>query len=357
MIRILQVYPQLNNAGTEMVMMNWYKNIDKNKVQFDFLVQKHGELDEIVESMGARVFVQPLTNDYKNNLLSFFKEHNEYNTVHTHTHKEMGVALEMAKKAGIKNRIAHSHNSRTDLPAIFKIYKMITSRKTEANATYFMSCSKEAAKWQFPRKYHQCQIVNNAIDLEKFLFNEECRTAFRNQFNLYENDKVICHVGRFAEQKNHKRIIKIINEMMKNDEKLHAFLIGVGPLLEQIKSEAKYDRIHFLGNRTDVPDIMCASDLFLFPSLYEGLGIVAVEAQASGLHCIASDNVPKAADIGNNLFHQLSLNDSDEKWIQTINKYIVPVKDRKEKSLSSFNTDYNIKKIANQMENFYLEIN
>ena len=152
MIRILQVYPQLNNAGTEMVMMNWYKNIDRNKVQFDFLVQKHGELDEIVESMGARVFVQPLTNDYKNNLLSFFKEHNEYNTVHTHTHKEMGVVLEMAKKAGIKNRIAHSHNSRTDLPAIFKIYKMITSRKTRSKCYIFYVLFKRGNKVAVPKK-------------------------------------------------------------------------------------------------------------------------------------------------------------------------------------------------------------
>lgn len=359
MKRILQVYPQLNNAGTEMVIMNWYKNISREKIQFDFLVQKSGELDETVRKMGANIYYIENKDDYNKKLIDFFKGHKEFNVVHTHTHKEMGTVLKAAKKAGVKYRIAHSHNSRTDLPTIFKLYKMLSERKTEKSATHFFACSEEAAKWLFPTKYKQCRVINNAIDLDRFIFNPIKRKSMRKALNISEASKVICHVGRFAEQKNHERIIEILNELTESDKSIYALLVGVGPLYEKIKSKAKSERIIFMGNRTDVPDIISASDLFLFPSLYEGLGIVAIEAQAGGIKCIASTGVPKAADIGTGLFEQLSLNEDNSVWIEHIKSCLekCDLEERERLSKKSYESNYNIKKVAKEIENFYTELN
>ncbi|MFQ7292680.1 MAG: glycosyltransferase [Monoglobales bacterium] len=355
MKRILQVYPQLNNAGTEMVIMNWYRNIDRHKLQFDFLVQKNGELDSIVNKMGARIFCIPKTRDYENQVCKFLKQHKEYETVHTHTHKEMGEVLSAARKAGVKCRIAHSHNSRTDLPKLFKLYKLISSRKIEKNATHMFACSNEAAMWLFPTRYRECRVINNAIDTEKFLFDENVRQRIRSALNIPQDAKVICHVGRFAEEKNHVRIISLLNQMTEKDESIYALLIGVGPDLENIKAMSNSERIKFLGNRTDVPDMMSAADVFLFPSLYEGLGIVAVEAQANGMKCIASTGVPKAADIGVGLFERISNSEEDWVWIDRLYKaFDTDLEKRRALSEKAKDSGYNIKNIAKEIEDFYL---
>ena len=358
MIRVLQVYPQLNNAGTEMVIMNLYNNIDREKVQFDFLVQKSGELDSVVKNMGARVFYIEKNPEYEKSILSFFMEHPEYKIIHTHTHKEMGIILKMAKKAGINNRIAHSHNYRGDVPKIIRLYKMLSSWDIEKYATHFLACSREAAMWLFPRKYNSCEVWKNAIALEKFQFDYNMRIKYRKDLNIPEDAKVVCHVGRFAEQKNHRKIINLLNLLVKKHDDFYGILVGVGPLLEEIKSKAESDRIVFLGNRTDVQNILCAGDLFLFPSNYEGLGIVAIEAQASGLKCIASENVPMAADIGTGLFEQISLKDDDAKWINTIENSILlnNINNRMEKSKEALETDYNIKRISANAQKFYLSL-
>jgi hypothetical protein len=172
----------MNNAGTEMVIMNLYRNINKNKVQFDFLVQKSGELDNDIQNMGGRVFYLPVENKriYTHKLAIFFAEHKEYNIIHTHTHSEMGLVLKIASEAGIRIRIAHSHNARTDLLSIFSLYKRISSRKIEKYATNFFACSSNAAKWLYPTKYKQCQIVYNGIDISKFKYSVEKRKKSGN---------------------------------------------------------------------------------------------------------------------------------------------------------------------------------
>ena len=358
MIRVLQVYPQLNNAGTEMVIMNLYRNIDREKIQFDFLVQKEGELDEIVKKMGAKIYYIDNGNDYRKKIRKFFEEHYEFSIVHTHMHREMGEILKQASKAGVPFRIAHSHNARTDLPQIAKLYKMITGYNIEKYATHFVACSEEAANWLFPRKHNQAVIWKNAIEMDRFIFSDSVREKKREELGIPASAKVICHVGRFAEQKNHKRIISILNDVVSQEGKIYAVLVGVGPLLDEIKKMSISDKIKFLGNRTDVPEILCVSDVFLFPSLYEGLGIVAVEAQTSGLNCLASTNVPKSADLGTGCFKQLELQAENAEWEKELINllYKTDIKERKKSSLKALDTEYNIKIIAKKVQNFYLQL-
>lgn len=358
MVRILHVYPQLNNAGTEMVIMNLYRNINRDKVQFDFLVQKKGELDDIVRSLGAKIYYIEKSRQYSKLLCVFYREHPEYKVIHTHTHKEMGIVLKMAAKVGVPYRIAHSHNYRGDVPKFMKYYKMISGWNIEKYATNFCACSQEAAKWLFPRKFKQCKVWKNAIELERFIYNENVRREYRKQLDIPQDAKVICHVGRFTEQKNHRRIISLLNQLMKKDTNIYALLVGVGPLMDEIKSMEDCERILFLGNRTDVPEILNAADLFLFPSLYEGLGIVAIEAQASGIQCIASTNVPKEANLGTGRFEQIALHEDDNVWLRTIEEElrVARNKNRLDMSKKSLETSYNIKTVASMVEEFYLSL-
>ena len=356
MVRVLHVYPEMKSAGTEAVIRNLLCNIDRELVCFDFLVMREGESDEMFRSLGANIHYLPKGESYKKDLYDFFRAHPEYKIVHTHTHKEMGVVLKSAKRAGVPCRIAHSHNSRPDLPKIMKLYKMWTGRDIESCSTHLLACSHEAAEWLFPRRHKQAAVWNNAIDLDKFGFVPDTRAKYREMLGIPENAKVIAHVGRFADQKNHKFIIKLLNRLTKADESVWAILIGDGPLFDEIKAESESDRIIFLGQRSDVSELLTASDMFLFPSHYEGLGIVAVEAQASGLFCLASEGVPAAADIGTGLFERLSLAEGEDVW----NKRILELLDaadsdrRAELSARSIDTDYNIRKIGKMAEEFYL---
>lgn len=362
MIRVLQVYPQMNNAGTERVIFNLYDNIDKSKVQFDFLVERHGELDDRICKSGGRVYYLHDTNNrkYYKKLVAFFKEHPEYRIVHTHTHGRMAIVLRAAKKCGLICRIAHSHTARNDLPKILMFVKGMTRIPLERAANCFFSCSENAAKWLFPHKVKECKILYNGIQLKNYLFHEETRKIVRNNMNLNENEFVMIHVGRFAREKNHEYLVKILEAYKHQfNDNWKMFLVGVGPLQNEIKqqvTERKLDgHVVFLDNRTDVNELLSVADMFVFPSLYEGLGIVVIEAQASGMPCIVSDTVPVEADMGLGLLHTLSLQYVPEKWVDAINRHKIDAKNRESARDAILNGKYNIETIAAQMQQFYME--
>jgi len=336
--------------------MNLYNNIDKSKVITEFLAQQEGELDETIKLSGGKIhYISKTTKqEYLQVLENFFRE-NDFTAVHVHLHKDMGLVLKAAKKAGIKHRIAHSHNSRPDLPQIAKLYKLITGIDTIRNANHLFACSQLAAQWLFPTQWKKCKIINNAIELEKFEFNESIREKKREELGFLSTDKVVCHVGRFSRQKNHKRIIEILNKMTEREPDIKAILIGDGPLFSTIKNKAKSENIKFLGSRTDVHELLNAADVFLMPSFHEGLGIVLIEAQASGLFSIASNNVPTEADIGSGLITFIPLKKSDDEWIEYIKKAFCKY-DRKTKSRLAYESKFNIKKVSKEMEDFYLSL-
>lgn len=354
MKKVLQIYTLYNNAGTEKVIMNLYKNIDKKTITFDFLAEREGELDDYIRSQGSQIYYIPFHNrrEYINDLYKFLTEHTEYQIIHTHTALHLEDVLIAAMKAGVKCRIAHSHNSRNDLPFIVQKVRRLQTRKIEAAATHYIACSEEAAKWLFPRHYKQCLLLNNGIDLNSFKYRSEYRVLVRTELGIGDRCKVICHIGRFAKQKNQKFIIDILANMDKSDD-ICLLLVGDGPdkgnIIEYARQKGVYSNIHFLGNRRDIAQILSASDLFVFPSLHEGLGIVLIEAQASGLHCIASENVPDEADVGD--LERIRLKDTD-KWIQRIKESLYSEKDRLT-HVSYKLQQYDIKKTAKCMENFY----
>lgn len=355
MNRILHIYPQLNNAGTEMVIMNIYRNIDKSKFQFDFLLQRTGELDSEVRRLGSQLFFIKSGKNYYSEVYSFLVAHPEYKTIHIHMHGEMSQVVKAAYDAGVPNRIVHSHNARPDLPKAVVIYRLIASYEIEKYSTNFIACSDSAAKWLFPRRYRECTVWNNAINLNKFIFSPEIRIRKRKELGLPDNAKVICHVGRFAKQKNHKRIISSTVPLLRKFDNYYLLLIGSGPLLEEIKQKTNCEKhVLFLGNRTDVPELLNAADLFIFPSLYEGLGIVAVEAQANGLFCLASEGVPESANLNNGCFKRISLKAKDDIWQKEITENIV-VNDvtRGLRSAKSLNSDYSIEKLIPSVEQYY----
>lgn len=359
MTKVLQIYPQMNNAGTEKVIMNLYNNIDQEKVHFDFLVNKPGLLDEEIKKNGAKIFYINNSDKkiYYKSLIKFFNENN-YEIIHVHTQGNMELILKAAKKSKIKCRIIHSHTARQDIPKILKILKLYRNIQIERNATDFFACSEDAAKWLFPHKYKSAKIVNNAIEIKRFLFNEEIRKKLRNDLKVKDDEKIIINIGRFAHQKNHTKIIKIAKKVIDNNKKIKFVFVGTGILEEDIKSEIKNNHIEdnfiLLGNRNDVNELLMAADLFLFPTLYEGLGIAVVEAQFSGLKCITSERVPKEADIGLGLLEKINLSNNDAYWTMEIEKSLKENIDRNILNKKNNLNEYNIKIIADDIEKFYL---
>lgn len=362
MERVLHVYPQMNNAGTERVIFNLYENINLAQVQFDFLVERKGELDERIRIMGGKIYYlnKKKKCDYYSALVHFFCEHPEYHVVHTHTHARMDVVLKAAKKCGVPCRIAHSHNARNDLPRIAAFLKGLTSIPIECNANYFFACSSNAAKWLFPHRTEVCKVLYNGIKLDDYLYNAKSRQKVRTALGIPDDGFTMIHVGRFAKQKNHEFLVKILKSYAGiDDSNWKILLVGEGPLEDSIKQQVKdagvSDHVVFLGSRRDVNELYCAADMFIFPSLHEGLGIVVIEAQASGLQCVVSDAVPSEADMEVDLLHTLSLQDSTERWVEKIekNKQNVTLRDAKKQAI--LDGKYNIRLIAAQMQKFYLE--
>ena len=362
MVRVLQVYPQMNNAGTERVIFNLYENIDTEKVQFDFLVERPGELDEKIRRMGGKIYYLQADKkqDYYQALVDFFTEHTEYKIVHTHTHARMGIVLKAAKKCEIPCRIAHSHNARTDLPKMAAYIKGLSSIPMENAATHFFACSSNAAKWLFPHKVKECKVLYNGIYMDDYLFNADNREMVRDALDISQDTFVMIHVGRFAKQKNHEYLVNILENYNKRSQsKWKMLFVGEGQLEESIKEQVKEaglaDHVIFLGGRKDVSKFYSAADMFIFPSLHEGLGIVVIEAQASGLPCIVSDAVPAEADMEIGLLSLLSLKDSLDKWCDMIEtkKQNTKVRDLYKEDI--LNGKYNIKLIAAEMQKFYLE--
>lgn len=319
MIRVLQIVTYMGRGGLETMIMNYYRNIDRNKVQFDFLVhrQEEADYDKEIVALGGKIYHMPMLNpfskSYFNALDSFFKEH-KYDIVHCHLDCMSAYPLKIAQKNGVRVRIAHSHNKSQDKNLKYPI-KLYSKRLIPKYATHLLSCGKEAGDWMFNGKPYT--ILNNAIDAQSYRFDKQIREEMREQLGFNQEDFVIGHVGRFNHQKNHNFIIDVFNFVHKKNTAAKLVLVGTGDgqkaIKEKVESLALSDSVLFLGNRTDVNKILQAMDVFLFPSLYEGLPLSIIEAQAAGLPCVISDNVPPEC-IVTDLIEAASLDDALAKW-------------------------------------------
>lgn len=322
-LRVLYVNGGLmHRGGIESYMMNYYRNIDRNKVQFDFIVHGYekGEYDDEITAMGGRIFHVPTKSKhplkYKKELRKIFKN-NDYKIIHSHLDAMSAWVLKEAKECGIPIRIAHSHNTQhlTTNKIKFAIneYARVNINKY---ANYRCACSTDAARWLFGTD--DVIYIKNAIDLNKYAFDENERTAVRAELGI-GNEFVIGHVGRFDYQKNHEFLLNVFSRIVKNSKDSKLILVGDGVLRNDIEKHISElglnENVIMLGIRDDVSRIFNAFDLFLLPSRFEGLGIVLIEAQANGLKCIASEVVPSEANAGNNVMY---LPFDDKKWCEEI---------------------------------------
>lgn len=364
-IRILQVFHGMDCGGAETMIMSLYRKIDREKVQFDFLVHTSKECfyDSEIKSLGGRIFNLPkfkLINysEYSKALNAFFDEHSEFSVVHGHLGSCAGIYLQVAKEHGCFT-IAHSHNTKPNLSLKSIIYSCLTL-KTRRVAEYFMACSKAAGEYRFGKDIvaneNRFMVLNNAIDTEKYVFSEAKRTSFRKEFKISEETMVIGHIGRFSKQKNHMFLLDVFKEILNQDQNAVLVLVGDGELKERVTAKARRqgidNRIIFTGIRNDVPAVLSGFDVFIFPSLYEGLGIAVVEAQAAGLFTICSDVLPIESKV-TNIVKYIPLKEPIKVWANTIinNKSKI----RLDQTDYIINAGYDINQTVNLLGTFYIE--
>lgn len=371
-IRILNVIGRMDRGGIETLIMNIYRNIDKKQIQFDFLAhydKKDADYNEEIKNLGGKIFEMPqikTTNKanyhmifrYRKALKEFFIQHQEYEIIHVHMTNTASILIPIAKKYGnTKVVISHSHLTRAK-EGLIGIITNYLQRKIEKEATDYFACSLEAAKWFYSDKLisrGKVKIINNGIDSSKFKFSRTIRDEIRREFNL-DNKLVIGHVGRFFPQKNHKLIINIFEQLLTKNKESILILIGEGSLMNDIKEIVKTkgisENVLFLGNRSDVHLLMQGMDVFLMPSLFEGLPVVGIEAQASGLPCVFSDTITNEVDIINSSTF-VSLNSSIDSWVDAILNF--KDFDRKNTENLIIANGYDVKKISCDLQNYYLE--
>lgn len=356
-IRVLQIVTTMNRGGLETMLMNYYRNIDRSKIQFDFLEHRSEEsdYDQEIMSLGGRIYridaLNPFSIKYRKQLKQFFKNHPEYKIVHCHLDCMSSIPLGYAKKNDVKVRIAHSHSSSQDKNIKF-LLKSFYKRRISKVATHLFACGEKAGKWIFGNS--NFSVINNAINTKDFLFNQDVRKKVREELEL-QNKFVIGHVGRFNEPKNHTFIIDIFKELVSIDDNARLLLVGEGDLKKEIEKKVANlglsQYVIFYGKCDCVNKIMQAFDAFLFPSLYEGLPVALVEAQASGLKCFISNKVPEECIMSDNV-EILSLEDLSVNWAKKINKYSDGyIRKNMFKSISD--NDFDIEKNVKKLEVFY----
>ena len=361
-IKVAHVIGMAINGGTEALWVNYYRYIDRTKVQFDFLVESESKIidKEEIEKLGGHVVIIPPYKNvfkYMKSLKRIFKE-NQYDIVHSNMNALSVFTLKAAKKAGIKVRIAHSHSTSNKKEWKKNIVKNLLRPFSKKYATDYFACSEHAGRWLFGDKtYNQgkVKIVKNAIDIEKFKFNEENRKLIRNEFNILDDEILIGNVGRMMPQKNQSFLLDVFAKYHQNNPKSKLMIINDGPLFEELKAKANNlsitDSVIFVGPKSDLYRYYSAFDVFTLPSLYEGLGIVLVEAQANGLNCIASTNVPREADgTGYVKFVELEV----EKWIKTLNNISVNRNEWTDCEEKLIKSQYSIKDAVKDLELLYL---
>lgn len=355
--RVLQVVTHMNRGGLETMLMNYYRQIDRSRVQFDFLTHRVGEKDYDAEirSLGGRIYhvppVNPFSASYHRALDNFFSQHPEYRVVHSHLDCMSTDVLRAAKKHGVPVRIGHGHSSSQDKNAKYFL-KLLCKRGIPAQATHLFACAKEAGDWMFSGT--PFRVLPNAIDAAAYRCDAAMRRDVRAELKL-EDAVVLGHVGRFSEPKNHPFLIDLFAEAVKKEPKARLLLVGGGEgrsaIEEKVQALGLAEKVLFLGVRSDVNRLLQAMDVFVFPSLYEGFGIVALEAQAAGLPCMVSDAVPMECQL-TDLLEQLPL-DSAELWAEQVLDAVR--RERKDTYDAICAAGFDIAQNAKWLEEFYLD--
>ena len=324
-IRVLNLFTIMNRGGAETMVMNYYRSIDRSKVQFDFMVhrQERGAYDDEIEALGGKIYrmpaIRPWTvSSYRKIVRAFYQAHPEYKIIHAHM-SELGYYdfLE-AERASVPVRICHAHNRPygIDLKSPIRWYY---KNRMMPHITHMFMCGQESGEWLFGKKNSGKFIqMNNAIDAKAYAFDETKRARIRAELG-FTTELVVGHVGRFDAQKNHSFIIDIFEKVHEQQPNSVLMLVGndAGKLGEEIHRKVNdmglSEAVRFLGVRSDVADLMQAMDVFVFPSRFEGFGIAALEAQAAGLPTLVSQRIPPECFV-TEYIHALSLEDDATDW-------------------------------------------
>lgn len=359
-IRILHILQRMEAAGIQTLLMSIYRRIDRSKIQFDFLVHYKEDqfFDHEIEELGGKVYKLSVREDhdlikYNKELKRFFKNHPEYKIVHGHMPVLGFFYLRAAAKANVPVRIAHAHTDQ-HYNTIKGYISYVMKYLYPVYATDCFACSESAGKYIFGKR--KFRILKNAIQTDRFIYNEEVREKKRRELGI-RNCFVIGHVGRFAEHKNHKFLIEIVSEIVKIRHEAVLLLIGNGELRNQIEKQVDSldlrQHVRFLGVREDVNELYQAMDAFVFPSIFEGLGIVNIEAQASGVMTFCSDAVPKEANVSP-VYTTISLSEPSEKWAKIIIDKVDHREPRRNMEKYIVASGYDISTATEQMTRFYL---
>lgn len=330
--RVIQIFGSLNRGGAESRMMDVYRNIDRDKIQFDFIKMNDEEnhFDSEILSMGGNIY--EITNPRKSiishlkELYNIFKIKGPFIAIHSHTSYHSAIALFIAYLTGIKYRVCHARTTGSKQKKGIALFITMFVSRIFINlfSTKRLAISKDSAKFLYGSLIGEkgSVIVPNAIDLRKY--HDVYHTSSSNVkeiLGIPQDSIVIGHVGRFSSMKNHAFLLEIIKEIIKTLPNAYLVCVGDGELRKEIEKTSHEMKINehvkFLGVREDIPFIMRAFDVFVFPSLWEGLGGVVIEAQASGLNCVVSNTIPKETDLGLGLVEYISLSDN-QKWIHSI---------------------------------------
>lgn len=328
-IRVLNLFTIMNRGGAETMVMNYYRHIDRSRVQFDFMVhrEERGAYDDEIEALGGKIYRMPAVRpwtaaSYKQTVREFYLSHPEYQIIHSHMSELGYYDFIEAKKSGVPVRISHAHNRPYGLDMKSSI-RWYYKTKMLPYITHMFICGEESGEWLFGKSNADRFIMlNNAIDAERYRFDSQKRENMRCRLRVDKN-LVIGHVGRFDTQKNHRFIIEVFCEILKKRSDAILLLVGndFGKISEEIHSIVNNkritDKVRFLGTRNDVDDLMQAMDVFLFPSLFEGLSLASVEAQAAGLPILISDKVPIECKK-TQLVHVMSLDSAAAIWADKV---------------------------------------
>lgn len=359
-IIVAQIMGKWVGGGVESVIMNYYRHLDHSKVQFDFICDEDSTripYDEI-KKLGGRVFLVPKYQNlpkYLKALEKLFKE-NQYRIVHSNINTLSVFPLYAAKKAGVPIRISHSHSTSNPKEWKRNLIKNILRPFSKRYATDYFACSELAGRYLFGNKSFdqgKVKIIHNAIDIDKFKFDEVARKKLRKEFGIKDSTIVVGHVGRFVQQKNHTFLVDVFKGYHKKNPDSKLLLVGSGPLEDEIKKKVERldlkDSVLFLGQRDDINKLYSVMDVFCLPSLYEGLPVVGVEAQAAGLPTIFSNRISKEV-IVSSYAKIVSIQDTGL-YIEKINKATRSIK--KQRSYATVFEYMDINNEASTLEKIY----
>lgn len=357
-IRVAQVIGKMVGGGVESVVMNYYRHIDRSKVQFDFLVDEDSTRvpEEEITSLGGRVFrIPPYQHPirYRRELIRLMREQ-QWPIVHSNINTLSVFPLSAAKKVGVPVRIAHSHSTMGKGEFAKNAMKLVLRPFANVYPTVRFACSRYAGKWLFG-KNADFTVIPNGIELDKFHFNAETRKQTRRELGISDDTFLIGHVGRFMPQKNQSFLVDVLAGLLPKRPDVMLAFVGDGPdrtaVQQHVEELGIADHVLFLGQRSDVNRLYQAFDVFCLPSLYEGLCVVGIEAQRAGLPCLFSDTITREVDVtGASRFMPIT---SPEEWVSFISAIESGTRISSSENVFS---DYDISENAQKLTSMYLKL-